>query len=145
MDLIRTLNSVGKSTFIKYYYNFKNNSREACIMQFEEPFTDKAKLTRTGHAQRIFREGMNIEALKIIVDSVRVDDEMNKLSQEMRNLRRFLALVFCRDNQMTRWISVKFKLKDMLLGKTITSLSSRRIFSLLYPFEQNKFVKQHSI
>ena len=57
--------NVGKSTFIKYYYNFKNNSREACIMQFEEPFTDKAKLTRTGHAQRIFREGMNIEALKI--------------------------------------------------------------------------------
>ena len=114
-------------------------------MQFEEPFTDKAKLTRTGHAQRIFREGMNIEALKIIVDSVRVDDEMNKLSQEMRNLRRFLALVFCRDNQMARWISVKFKLKDMLLGKTITSLSLRRISSLLYPFEQNKFIKQHSI
>ena len=83
MDLVRTLNSVGKSTFIKYYYNFKNNSREACIMQFEEPFTDKAKLTRTGHAQRIFREGMNIEALKIIVDSVRVDDEMRKRAKEI--------------------------------------------------------------
>ena len=83
MDLVRTLNSVGKSTFIKYYYNFKNNSREACIMQFEESFTDKAKLTRTGHAQRIFREGMNIEALKIIVESVRVDVEIRKRAKEI--------------------------------------------------------------
>lgn len=83
MDLKRTLNSVGKSTFVKYYYNFKNKSREACIIQFEEAFTDKAKQTRTGHAQRIFREGMNIEALRIIVDSVRVDDEMRKRAKEI--------------------------------------------------------------
>ena len=54
MDLIRTLNSIGKSTFVKYYYNFKNKSRDACILAFEENYTDKAKNTRVGHAQRIF-------------------------------------------------------------------------------------------
>ena len=47
MDLIRTLNSVGKSTFVKYYYNFKNQSRDECILRFDENFTDKAKSTRT--------------------------------------------------------------------------------------------------
>ena len=36
MDLIRTLNSVGKSTFVKYYYAFKKKSREECIAMFEE-------------------------------------------------------------------------------------------------------------
>lgn len=40
MDLIRTLNSVGKSTFVKYYYNFKNKSREECISSFSENYTD---------------------------------------------------------------------------------------------------------
>ncbi len=83
MDLIRILNSVGKSTFVKYYHSFKNKSREECIMQFEEDFTDKAKHTRTGHAQRIFREDMHIEALKIIVDSARVDEETRKKAKEI--------------------------------------------------------------
>jgi len=43
MDLVRVLNSVGKSTFVKYYYNFRDKSRDECIMLFDEDFTDKAK------------------------------------------------------------------------------------------------------
>ena len=73
MGLIRVLNSVGKSTFVKYYYNFKNLSRDECISKFVEDYTDKAKSTRTGHAQRIFRENKHIEALEIIINSDRVD------------------------------------------------------------------------
>lgn len=83
MDLVRVLNSVGKSTFVKYYYNFKNKSREECIMLFDEDFTDKAKGTRTGHAQRIFRENKHIEALTIIADSNRVDDTTRKRAMEL--------------------------------------------------------------
>lgn len=73
MDLVRILNSVGKSAFVKYYYNFKDKSRKECISAFEEAYTDKAKSTRTGHAQRIFRENRQIEALEIIVKSNRID------------------------------------------------------------------------
>ena len=73
MDLIRILNSVGKSTFVKYYYYFRDKSRDACIVAFDEDYTDKAKSTRVGHAQRIFRENQNIAALKIIVASNRID------------------------------------------------------------------------
>lgn len=83
MDLIRTLNSVGKSTFVKYYYNFKNKSREDCIELFDEDYTDKAKATRTGHAQRIFRENKNIEALELILQSNRVDDYTLKTAREI--------------------------------------------------------------
>ena len=88
MDLVRVLNSVGKSTFIKYYYNFKNKSREECIMLFDEDFTDKAKGTRTGHAQRIFRENKHIEALTIIADSNRVDDATRKRATEILRAER---------------------------------------------------------
>jgi len=83
MDLIRTLNSIGKSTFVKYYYYFKNESRNACISAFIENYTDKAKSTRTGHAQRIFREGMQKDALNLIINSTRVDDETITIAQKI--------------------------------------------------------------
>ena len=83
MNLIRVLNSIGKSTFVKYYYNFKTKSREYCIAQFDEPYTDKAKGTRTGHAQRIFRESKNLEALEIIIKSNRVDDTTRNKAKEI--------------------------------------------------------------
>lgn len=83
MDLIRVLNSVGKSTFVKYYFNFKNESRDKCILKFDENYTDKAKSTRTGHAQRIFRENKQIEALNIIINSERVDETTRKKAKEI--------------------------------------------------------------
>ena len=88
MDLVRVLNSVGKSTFVKYYYNFKDKSRDECIMLFDEDFTDKAKGTRTGHAQRIFRENKHLEALTIIADSNRVDDAIRKRATEILRAER---------------------------------------------------------
>ena len=88
MDLVRVLNSVGKSTFVKYYYNFKDKSRDECIMLFDEDFTDKAKGTRTGHAQRIFRENKHLEALTIIADSNRVDDTTRKRATEILRAER---------------------------------------------------------
>ena len=45
MDLERTLNSVGKSTFVKYYYDFRDKNRDECIKAFHEDYTDKAKST----------------------------------------------------------------------------------------------------
>ena len=90
MDLVRVLNSVGKSTFVKYYYSFRDKSRDECIMLFDEEFTDKAKSTRTGHAQRIFRENKQIEALSIIADSNRVDDSTRKRATEILRQERAL-------------------------------------------------------
>lgn len=83
MDLVRTLNSIGKSAFVKYYYNFKNETRDACIAAFTENYTDKAKSTRTGHAQRIFREGMQKDALQLIINSNKVGDETIARAREI--------------------------------------------------------------
>ena len=83
MNLERVLNSVGKAAFVKYYYEFKNKSREECIMLFDEAYTDNAKSTRTGHAQRIFREKKNREALEIIISSKRIDAETQKRAKEI--------------------------------------------------------------
>ena len=83
MDLERTLNSVGKSTFVKYYYDFRDKSRDECIKAFSEDYSDKAKGTRTGNAQRIFRENKNIDALRIIIASNRVELETIRKAKEI--------------------------------------------------------------
>lgn len=72
------LNRVGKATFIKYYYEFKNlNELEASdrtvVEKIEENYTLKSKMSRTSKAKRIFREELEINALEIIINSPKVD------------------------------------------------------------------------
>ena len=68
------LNRVGKSTFIKYYYDFRTQDTSMIIRKMDEPFTDKSKRSRTSKAIRLFRENINLEALERIIASIRVDD-----------------------------------------------------------------------
>ena len=74
MTLDDLLRSIGMRTFVKYYYNFKNCSRSYCIVNFEENFTEKAKSSKTGHAQSIFKNALEKEALLKIIASTRVDE-----------------------------------------------------------------------
>jgi hypothetical protein len=83
MTLERLLRSIGKATFVKYYYSFRDKSRDYCITNFEENYTDKAKTSRTNHAQRIFRDGLEKEALIIIAESNRVDSKSSARAKEI--------------------------------------------------------------
>jgi len=83
MTVERLLNSIGKATFIKYYYSFRDKSRDYCIAMFEENYTDKAKSSRTGHSKKIFRENLEKEALIIIVNSPRVDNDTRKKAEKI--------------------------------------------------------------
>ena len=83
MEVARILNSIGKATFVKYFDNFRNLDRDKCIMLFEENYTDNAKSTRTGHAKRIFRENMELEALRLIIASDRVDETTRRKAKEI--------------------------------------------------------------
>ncbi len=83
MTVERLLASIGKSTFVKYYYNFKDRSRDFCISNFEENFSEKSKSSRTGHAQMIFRNNMEKEALEIIVSSSRLVSEIIEIAKKI--------------------------------------------------------------
>jgi len=68
------LNRVGKRIFVKYYEDFKeletkNVPNAVVVEKIQEDFTQKSKNSRTAKAKRIFVEGKQIEALKIIVES----------------------------------------------------------------------------
>jgi hypothetical protein len=60
--------------FVQYYYNFKKLNQSATSNQdvasiLDENFTHKSKISRTSKAKRIFREGLEIDALNIILES----------------------------------------------------------------------------
>jgi hypothetical protein len=72
MDLESLLNRVGKRVFIEYYEKFDSASAltNAEIAALLPPdFTLKSRLSRTTKARRIFREGLQVEALRVIATS----------------------------------------------------------------------------
>ncbi|SHF19205.1 hypothetical protein [Caloramator proteoclasticus] len=93
----RMLNSIGKSIFIKYYYDFKD-----CYMGkiTNESFANKllnenknaksidGQIIRINNAKKIFSENLQILALEIIKNSKRLDEqiitEANKIILEER-------------------------------------------------------------
>jgi hypothetical protein len=73
-DVGEVLNSIGKRTFIKYYENFKDSdiSNQEMIDTLgldPKDFSPFAKASKTSKSRKIFREGLEIEALLIIIDS----------------------------------------------------------------------------
>lgn len=74
MQVEELLNRVGKKIFVKYFREFRelatHNVPNAVVVEMmQETFTDKSKSSRTSKAKRIFVEGKQIEALRLIVES----------------------------------------------------------------------------
>ncbi len=93
-DVGTLLNSIGKKTFVKYYETFKDAdvSHQEMIDRLaldSQKFTPTSKANKTSSARRIFREGLEIEALLIIVDSRADLDTVEKarklLDMELEN------------------------------------------------------------
>ncbi|MBU3075695.1 hypothetical protein [Clostridium estertheticum] len=73
-DVGTLLNSIGKKTFVKYYETFKDTaiSHQEMIDRLavdSQKFTHTSRANKTSSARRIFKEGLESEALRIIVDS----------------------------------------------------------------------------
>ncbi|MCP8968454.1 hypothetical protein [Ectobacillus ponti] len=73
-DVYELLNRVGKRFFIEHYYDLKalyegDGKRSSLVEGLIEDITEKSKYTRVTKAKRIFREGLEREALQIILSS----------------------------------------------------------------------------
>ena len=77
-NLEANLNAIGKAVFVNFYYDFKDMTVSTEVLA-EKLLRDnpKSRSTRQGfripRARHIFEIGQEIEALKIIIDSERVD------------------------------------------------------------------------
>lgn len=95
MDLERLLCAVGKQSFVKYYNYFKdeNYTSSDILKIITEDYTDKSKRSRLGHARMIFNNKLNLEALKIIINSkvseetiIKAKEILNKETSNVLNL-----------------------------------------------------------
>lgn len=71
-QLIRTLNSVGKACFVRYY---ERADDPALVQRIEEtePYTHKSCQSRSSHLRSIIKHGRGKDALAIIANSRNVD------------------------------------------------------------------------
>ncbi len=81
------LDHISKTTFIKLYstleQTYTDDSNEALLeIIAQEKWTDKSKNSRVSKAKRIFRDGLQLEALKIIVSSKRLDQNIVQQAKE---------------------------------------------------------------
>lgn len=94
LHIEETLKAVGKTTFIDFYYDFKDMSvatRGLAQKIFDSNPRAKSKNQnfRIARARHIFEIGQEIHALKIIINSPRVVEEIRKKAEEI--LRAELA------------------------------------------------------
>ena len=66
IKLKRTLNSIGKACFVKYYYLFKDETLTdvylSAIIILKEGYKEAATMTRINSAKRIFKNNMNMDS-----------------------------------------------------------------------------------
>lgn len=76
------LNKIGKKIFVKYYYAFKSDdSPEEALVA--EKFTIASRRSRSSSARWVFRNRLEVEALKSIIASDRVDIDTRHRAEEI--------------------------------------------------------------
>jgi len=85
IDLEELLRTIGKSTFVKYYKQLKNKSLQEVkhLMKISENYATNSLNTKTSVGKKIFREGLERKALKIIIESKNVNDQTRIKAHEL--------------------------------------------------------------
>lgn len=87
-SLNETLSAAGKSVFVRFYYDFKDTSISQEVLAeklFREnpATTSKRQGFRIPRARHIFEIGKQIEALKIVIASKKINEEIKNLAKEI--------------------------------------------------------------
>ena len=74
-ELDNLLGKIGKRIFVEYFREFGNSSisNQEMIALLPNEYTFKSRTSRTSKSRRIFREGLEEQALSIIAASNRVE------------------------------------------------------------------------
>lgn len=117
-DLDTMLNKIGKTIFIEYYYIFKadDNPEEKLI---DEGFTLNSRRSRSSSARRIFRDNLQLAALRNIIQSSRLDEDT--LAKAMDILEAETGTV----SDISPVEDSVTEKEDMKIGKTVRYVLTR--------------------
>ena len=88
INLKKYLESIGKSTFIKYFECFQQNyntvSNDILFANFaNEGWTQSSKNTKASIGKKIFKEGLEFDALEFITSSLGIDERTKIRAKEL--------------------------------------------------------------
>ncbi|WJH36868.1 hypothetical protein N6H14_14895 [Paenibacillus sp. CC-CFT747] len=83
LELDLVLSSIGKKFFIDYYDKLKDDklTYKEIVDSLPSSFKRKSKVSRVSNSKRIFRQGLQIEALKNIINSKRIDSKTRQTAR----------------------------------------------------------------
>lgn len=111
-DLDRLVRSIGKSTFVRFYEQFRdpNISDQEMVELLPAEYTMNSRRTRTTKARRILREGLEDEALWMIANSDRVDTET---AQKVRLLLKKANSAPLQEDLLAELVAAEQKLSSL--------------------------------
>ena len=117
-DLDTMLNKIGKRVFIEYFYIFKadDNPEDKLI---NEEFTLNSRRSRSSSARKIFRDGLQLSALKNIIQSPKLDEEILVKAKEI------LEAETGTNSETNSVEEPVIEKEDMKIGKTVRFLLTR--------------------
>jgi len=80
-EVLEALNAIGKKVFVEYYYVFKED--ESPEEKLPQEYTLNSRRSRSSKARRLFKDEKNIDALTIIIESNRIEDEVREKAIEI--------------------------------------------------------------
>ncbi len=111
INIESTLNAIGKAAFVNFYYDFKDTTITTDVLAekiYRE--SEKAKSKRQGfripRARHIFELGQELEALKIIINSQKVELSAREKAQQILSEELFLRMSSNEHNKEQQFISV---------------------------------------
>ena len=116
-DLDRLVRSIGMSTFIRFYEQFRDSaiSDQEMVELLPAEYTLNSRRTRTTKARRILREGLEHDALHMIANADKVDAET---AQQVRILLKKGNVDFSREDLLAEISELEQK---------IAALEARRV------------------
>jgi hypothetical protein len=89
-QLYRSLKSIGKECFVKYFIEFSNfqysNEELIELLISKEDYKESGSRTRVTQSRRIIKAGRANDALETIYRSNRLSNSVRQQAKELRNL-----------------------------------------------------------
>lgn len=135
-DLNKTLAAVGKAVFVKFYYDFKDSSLSKDELSkkilLENPGSrSESQNFRIPRARHIFELGQEKEALRIIIESKRVDPKAREKAEEIlakENIREDFQTERVEERQFIEHLNQEIKYDTTLREAPLIAERSQYIY-----------------
>ncbi|MTI70074.1 MAG: DUF1413 domain-containing protein [Firmicutes bacterium] len=136
-SLEKLLNKIGKTIFVEYFYIFEEDNNPE--NKLPDSFTINSRRSRSSSARKIFKKGLEIDALKNILKSSRLDeDTLNTAKKILENELKKTSEDFSKDFDISQYRN------ELKIGKMARILITKFLKNNIVSDEEIKLIKDDS-